>query len=561
MFFESFSRAQWFGMQTFRFAFFLAIAGLALPVNAQERGSESDVTFSVSAVTLPLESQPEWQRPHVLEAQLKLNGEKTQLTVLSPVYVAKSDKKLAVITRRDSAKGSSAAEPESFRTQQTFHYAVESGVTRPRVLEKFAAYKIDGTRLRDQDLNDHWGHDATRPVLVFWRDRLDRMPEIPRPLGLLLHSSTVVLVVADEHPGRSVDLDATITNESLSYKLKTARGETGLVSLGALVMVGGETIAVAATGERKLGAGVEVTVDDKWHHGSITKSMNSTVIAKLVERGLLDWDKTLPEMLPDFAETMDDSWKFVTLHQLLTHTSGARPNLLASDAALWPETPELLHATRRSVIRNILGSKTWSAPGVEFNYSNVGYTIAGFIAAEATDQPWETLMREELFEPLQLTSAGFGAPRGDEPLDQPWGHASVFGLSLAKDPSERADNTPLIGPAGTVHMSMSDLAKYGWVHLRGEQRESSFLNRQSFQTLHSPKVGDYGYGWVCTDVDWADGRVVWHNGSNTMWVSVLKLFPEKNAVIVLVTNDGRLRQAQTAFDALTRQIVGELPTP
>ncbi|MEZ6062658.1 MAG: serine hydrolase domain-containing protein [Planctomycetaceae bacterium] len=350
-----------------------------------------------------------------------------------------------------------------------------------------------------------------------------------------------------------------IDSPTLSEQIQAIRKSASLTAIGATVMVDGQVIAEAAVGERRQGSDVPVTVDDRWHIGSVTKSMTATVIAKLVERGELAWDATLPALLPEMSADFDSSWNDVHLHHLLTHTAGLPANFPVRVQFLRPESRSSLHETRRQELVAVLAEPARSPPGDRHSYSNIGYTLAGFIAAEKAGVPWETLMERELFVPLKLTSAGFGPPVGENELDQPWGHRRSLFVRVPADPKGGADNSPIIGPAGIIHMTMKDLAAYGWQHLHGETTPDGMLKADTFVKLHTPAAGDYGYGWVIWQRDWADGRLIWHNGSNTMWYTLLMLVPSRDAVIVVVTNDGNLADAQPAFFDLAESIVKVLP--
>src|SRR5205823_2571912 len=97
--------------------------------------------------------------------------------------------------------------------------------------------------------------------------------------------------------------------------------------------------------------------------------------------------------------------------------------------------------------------------GKKHAYSNVGYTIAGAMAEKATGATWEDLVKREVFEPLELSQVGFGPPRSaDETLEQPRGHRAVLAGKVPAD--DQADNTPIIGPAATVHMTLSGLCAF-----------------------------------------------------------------------------------------------------
>lgn len=353
----------------------------------------------------------------------------------------------------------------------------------------------------------------------------------------------------------------TIDQAVLQQHLDAARESAGLIGAGAAVLVDGQVVATVVSGKRKANSDAVLTVDDKWHVGSITKSMTATVVGRLVERGALAWDSRLPDLLPELASGWHPDWNAVTLLQLLTHTSGLPPNVPASVQFVRPSDRQKIHEARRIALIDILSSTPQSEPGTKMTYSNVGYTLAGFIAAERAGTTWEDLIEAELFRPLDLKSAGFGPPIGENPIDQPWGHQRFLLIRNAMDPAGPADNTPVIGPAGTVHMSMHDLARYGWEHLQGEAGASPFLKESTFQKLHTAVLDDYACGWVDKPHDWADGRVLWHNGSNTFWYAELSLIPSRNAVLVIVTNEGNISGAQTEFAKLSQTITAILPKP
>jgi CubicO group peptidase (beta-lactamase class C family) len=106
-----------------------------------------------------------------------------------------------------------------------------------------------------------------------------------------------------------------------------------------MVTVDGQVVASAADGERKRGSGVPIELGDRWHLGSITKSITATMIARLIESGRMKWTDTIGERFPDAS--IHEDWKPVTLKQLLTHTSGAPANfsfsVRLSRPALGPE--------------------------------------------------------------------------------------------------------------------------------------------------------------------------------------------------------------------------------
>ncbi|MDE2665566.1 MAG: serine hydrolase [Acidobacteriota bacterium] len=335
------------------------------------------------------------------------------------------------------------------------------------------------------------------------------------------------------------------------------RDETGLTGLATAVMIDGQFAGAAVSGERRRGSGIPVTVDDRWHVGSITKSMTATLLAVLEDDGQLSLDDTLPALLPDIA--LADGWCGCTLHHLLTHIAGAPANFPIKVQSVWPDTAEKLVAARHRFIADVLAKEPKYPCGERFAYSNVGYTIAGHIAETVVGNPYEVLLQHRVLAPLMLASAGFGPPQGDVPNQQPVGHAVwLRWFRSPKDPFvTRADNSPVMAPAGSVHMTIGDLARYGTVHLEGVSGTSvGLLPQSTWERLHTPILDKYACGWVRYERDSASEPVTWHNGSNTFWYALLMVLPSSNTVLAFASNDGAGQAAETAFLALARELTG-----
>jgi CubicO group peptidase (beta-lactamase class C family) len=266
--------------------------------------------------------------------------------------------------------------------------------------------------------------------------------------------------------------------------------------------------------------------------------------------GKLNWDSTIGEILADQREKIHTDYHAVTLEQLLCHRSGLRADR-TPDRIIWPKVRALsgpILQQRRALVELALAKKPAAAPGTRHQYSNYGYTIAGAMCERVTGKSWEDLLRDELFVPLEMNTAGFGPPGNPEAVDQPWGHIVSGTTWTPISPGPQADNPPVIGPAGTVHCSLTDWAKYATFHLRGARGEEPRLPANAFEKLHTPIPGDeeqYAFGWIVTDREWAGGKALTHAGSNTMWFAVIWLAPNRNAVYLAATNAGR----DTAFQA------------
>lgn len=350
-----------------------------------------------------------------------------------------------------------------------------------------------------------------------------------------------------------------VERADLADLLESVREKRALPALGACVVRGEEVIALGAVGVRKLGDPTPVTAQDLWHLGSCTKSMTATLLARLVERELLRWDSTVGEVFGESVPGMDPAWKEITMALLLEHRAGAPADLERDGlwGRLWSSTAEP-RAKRRLLLDGVLIHPPVKTPGTEFLYSNAGYAIAGAMAEQVVDAPWEELMSREIFVPLGMTEVGFGAPGSASALDQPWGHRTSGEELVPVAPGPQADNPSAIGPAGTVHASLEDWARYATFHLRGERgllSEGALLTNETIRRLHTPSAGaDYALGWGVVPSFLHAGRGLVHTGSNTMWASKIWILPDENLALLVATNAANTSAFQT-LDEVARLLV------
>jgi len=358
---------------------------------------------------------------------------------------------------------------------------------------KQAEAKAQRTALRPTFEADR---QAMRPVLEPWETRLANDPQVERLLELV-------------------------------------RAEHKLPGMIGGIIKGSSLVAIGATGVRKLGANDPIRVTDQVHLGSCTKAMTATLLGVLVERGLLKASSTLAGVFPEYAARMHPDFQTATLSHLLTHRAG-----LPHDAADWWRLPGRSPTTKRyAALEQLTASRPASKPGAKYAYSNAGYVLAGLMAEQVTGIPWEVLIRQEVFTPLNMFSAGFGPP-GAGPTEggnQPFGHHLVNG----RIESTRHDNPPCMGPAATVHCTMADWAKFAILHLKGERDGSKILRRETLRDLHTPPRGqEYAGGWFVVNRPWAGGRALMHSGSNTYWYVTVWLAPVRDFGMLVATNQG-----------------------
>jgi len=326
----------------------------------------------------------------------------------------------------------------------------------------------------------------------------------------------------------------------------------GVPAVGIACVVPTGVESLACLGERKQGSGVAVTEYDLWHIGSCTKSMTATLLARYVERGELEWDAPLAPLFTAYGFDVHPDFADLTLRHLLTHRSGmaADPSYSAVNACSdytqeWQQRAAFTAAT--------LTEGPTQKPGDAFCYSNLGYIIAAALLETVTGTAWEELMRRELFAPLDLASAGFGAPgkssrgsfarpSGPAVLAQPWGHlpGTVNGIFTGLNPDDdAADNPAWSGPAGAVHLSLPDYARYVAFHLSRGAIAPGYLMPETVDALHAALPGeDSALGWFTSSAETSGvGKfAIWHEGTNNAWYAGMLFVPDDQRGLALVSN-------------------------
>jgi CubicO group peptidase (beta-lactamase class C family) len=242
---------------------------------------------------------------------------------------------------------------------------------------------------------------------------------------------------------------------------------------------------------------------------------------------------------------------------------------------------------RLEIARQALSRPPSFPPGTKFLYSNEGYILAGAVLEHLTGRAWEDLMRERLFQPLGISTGGFGQPGTAGKTDQPWGHSSFVGKPI--DPGSPAAQFPMYyGPAGLAHMTITDWAKFIGLHLRGDPAnphcQAALLKLDTFAELHAVAptttyfmgwimrrinflaTGDatpaatYRAGWAISPASWAKGtqpgdtgRRLWHAGSDGLSHCAAFIAPEIDFAVLVACNRGldiaiwKTRQAARAL--------------
>lgn len=367
-------------------------------------------------------------------------------------------------------------------------------------------------------------------------------------LILVMSSGLVVYPVAAAQSAPAAQAPKPVDLDGILAK---AMAGTATPALGALVIRDGKVAEYAVHGVRRNGHAGKVARDDAWLIGSTAKPMTAALLARLVDKRVIAWDATLATLLPDMAAAMRPEHRTVTLEQLLSHRSGLTENLrdaTALDGFFTDTRP--LPEQRAALVRAALAEAPAAAPGSEFVYSNTGFLVAALIAERATGKHFEDLMRDEVFQPLGMSSAGFGpVPKGGI-----HGHRAgkPAGPMLKSD-----DGVPMVyTSAGNVHMSLQDWARFCIDQVAGSRGGGTLLSAASYRRMQTAQPGSgAGMDWGIQDsIAGRKGPVLVHGGSDGNWLAWVVLFPTTRSGALVIANAA----GDMGADKATHAVVGAL---
>ncbi len=264
------------------------------------------------------------------------------------------------------------------------------------------------------------------------------------------------------------------------------------------------------------------TAETVFSTGSITKQFTAAAIMKLEASGKLNTDDKLSTYFPDSPADKKD----ITIHQLLTHTAGF-------DQALGDDY-DTINAKQFAALA--MKSALVNKPGETYLYSNVGFSLLGIIVELISGKGYEQFLHDELFLPSGMRHTGYMLPEfSKNHLAVGYKDEKRWGTAL--DHSWASD-----GPGwhlranGGILSTVDDM--YNWYL---SLRNNTVLPKIQTEKMFSPHVAEgplqisfYGYGWVVQN--FGDGKIIWHNGGNSVYNAYVGFDPNQDIFIVVSSN-------------------------
>jgi CubicO group peptidase (beta-lactamase class C family) len=269
----------------------------------------------------------------------------------------------------------------------------------------------------------------------------------------------------------------------------------------------------------------------RYRIASLTKQFTAMCILQLQDRGRL----RVQDPIARYVDQAPEAWQAITLHQLLTHTSGIPDS---DTLPSWP-TVETRSLTPLQLIDTFREAPLLFPPGTSYSYSDSNYVLLGFVTMRLSDLPYAQYLERHILGPLGMRDTGYDAGYGRSP-------AHATGYARWGQPAAPQDMSALYA-AGALFSTTDDLQRWDRALLRGSPHlVSPAALRAMFHPYVRTQPADpaspaYGYGWVIdtyrpASPDAPQRRMFWHPGDVNGFHALNALFPDSGHSVVLLSN-------------------------
>lgn len=314
-----------------------------------------------------------------------------------------------------------------------------------------------------------------------------------------------------------------------------------------LVAKDGQPVYKRAAGEACKWYGVPNRVDTKFCLGSMNKMFTSVAVAQLVEQGKLSYNDTVGKYLPDYPN--EDVRNKVTLHQLLTHTSGM--GMYWQELFTMPEWPYIETVQDYDNLSN--KNPLLFEPGEKFQYSNSGPLVVGLIIEKVSGMTYDDYIRAYVTGPAGMTNTDCYDIKDPVPnIAIGYTRMSLDGTPLENWIANLFLNPTKGGPAGGGYSTVEDLLKFD-IALRGNK----LISKEYFDIISTGKIDrreNVSYGYYFEDKRVGEERVIGHGGGAAGVNANLAMFLNSGWTVAIMSNydDGMLLLRGKTQELLTQ---------
>lgn len=365
-------------------------------------------------------------------------------------------------------------------------------------------------------------------------------------ISLLLGLWMLVAVNALAQQANPEQIDTLIAQQMERYKVP---------GMGFALILKGRVVYSKGYGVRDINNKTPVNTDTLFAVGSIAKTFTSLAMVQQVAANRLRLDVPVVQYLPSLKFSDPQKGGKVTLRHLLSNASG----LARYDA--WVFDPRF--DTAQKIIETIEQIPFSSEPGTAFDYNNQNFIIAGAVLERISGKPWAEYVRQNIFRPLGLNRAQITFDEAVKAGNYAAPHSFTAKGLEAVPPFDRFN---AIAPAGGIHASVNDLARFLQFQLNPKQ---TLLPKALWSEMHRQQVSSgafdatqptplndirgYGLGWFLGEYRGLKGFA--HGGNINGFTSMIFALPEKELGMVLLTN---LNQANDFLDTTRLMLLEQI---
>ena len=286
-------------------------------------------------------------------------------------------------------------------------------------------------------------------------------------------------------------------------------------------------------------------VDTEFHVGSITKEFTAAAIMQLVEKGVLKLDGHINSYLP--AKYRSEKWDAVTVHHLLSHTSGI-PNYAVTRDYYHVVKGFCPAVTVDGMVREAMGKDLEFSPGSKYAYADLGYTLLGIIIENQTHTSYANYIKKHILNAMGMASSRIHvvgrAPDEDEAEGLRWS------AELGRHVPDDVVSLPSTAPDGGLITTLGDFVRWARIFSAGDQ---TILSQDSIKLMSTPQIrignggplDGMGYGLYVGD------RLIGHGGLVVGFSSQFVYDRDTRSLIVVFSNDVSGTPQEVVFGLLT----------
>lgn len=274
-------------------------------------------------------------------------------------------------------------------------------------------------------------------------------------------------------------------------------------------------------------------LDTRFNLGSMNKMFTAVAVAQLAERGKLSFNDPISKHVPDYPNrAVADK---VTIHQLLTHSSGMGDYQNESYYARLDDMK-----TVADLVPLFANDPLSFEPGEGWDYSNAGFVVLGLIIEKVSGQNYFDFVEQHVFKPAGMTSTGF-YERDSKVSNRAVGYMRVNAEGEPDSDSPRRENTstrPARGsPAGGAYSTVGDMLKFRSAlvdHTLLKSEHTAIVMTGQVKVPAGWPMTEYGYGFAVSSVD--STRIVGHGGTGLGVAGKFDIYPEIGYTVVILSN-------------------------